>query len=84
MCNLLVCLYPINVKTAELIGSKYICCGNSHDPSEGFTLSNLKNVVWKKCPHFSIQKMHKFYQKNPRKRVFIEKRFKNGNLNSNS
>ena len=45
---LFVCLYPINVKTAELIESKFLR-GNLHDPGQGRLMDdqNKKNAIKK-------------------------------------
>ena len=40
---LFVCLYPINVKTAEPIGPKFFC-GTSRDPREGLWMIEFSKV----------------------------------------
>ena len=42
-------MYPINVKTAEPIGPKFVVA-NSHDPWEGNGQLKLNNFSRKKCP----------------------------------
>jgi len=64
-----VCLYPINVKTAEPIGPKFFC-GTSRDPMEGLWMIEILNI----CLHHNsifikfleILNIHEIFCENPR------------------
>ena len=61
ICHMFVCmsvrLYPINVKTAELIGPKF-CVGPHRPQGRIIEAQNCKNVVSKNLDFSKILKIH--------------------------
>ena len=67
--GLSVCLYPINVKTAEPIGPKFYC-GTSRDPREGLWKIKISNICLYQnsivIKFFNILKIREIFCENPR------------------
>ena len=70
---LAVCLYPMNVKTAELIGPKF-CVGPYVTPGKVYEWTKFQKFVFKSFLFFEILKMREKILWNPQTFFFCTKR----------
>ena len=61
--TLLVCLYPVNVKTTKTIVANFFC-GNSHDPRKGLWMIKISKINLKQNSiELSFENPHIFFYK---------------------
>ena len=70
VCFLFVCLYPINVKTAELIGLNFFV-GSRVTPGKVYRWSNFQKFASIKIRFLKNLKIHKILFENPRNFLFL-------------